>query len=317
MQEVVHGREIDESKLRVSVMVGSVEKKGAANLLSELSSEFPLQRFNIGHLKRARPRRDSTSLLEVVVSTSESYECVIPASIKARLVDVKAVETYSVEPSTKKEWELWSESWPLHYRPSDLARTREKGFSVQETTRAELFLARAEADGAAFSAHELQVGLEMSGMRGGVVVNPANDKIVTTSHTAYQHMCSEQGGAKDAAVIAAHPLYSAAMLCIHGVAEAVLGRLATTDPCALPHQAYLCTGLEFYLVQEPDLTSSMALVHSRIKSLTFRHKDEDHGALASHYRLGDMRALNHRFRVYSIPPSASASASPSPSASST
>ncbi len=297
LAEIVHKRENPESQLVIRVVVGSVEKKGAAKVLQSLSTDHPLQKYNLGHLKRARPSKDKSSgLLELVVCTEALYDAEIPDSIKALLSDVRVVNTYSVEPESKDEWERWTVNWPIHYRPSDLERNRAKGFTPEQGRKADEYLRLAEADAAAFSEGERTAGHPLVGMRGGVVVNPENGKVITTSHAAFVHMCKTH----DPALLAKHPLYTAGMLCIHGVAETILGHLSPTETDALPSMPYLCTGLQFFLVQEPDLTSSMGIVHSRIRDLTFRHRDEEHGALTRNYRLHDMQALNHRFRVFTV-----------------
>jgi tRNA-specific adenosine deaminase 3 len=96
-------------------------------------------------------------------------------------------------------------------------------------------------------------------------------------------------------------MHTAAMLLAYGVAECGMCNLECTDgPQAIPVDPYLATGLEFFLAQEPDLMSSMALVHSRVKAVVFRDLDPLNGALASHFFLHDLRTLNHRFRVFHL-----------------
>jgi hypothetical protein len=294
LKEVVHCRETHESELCVRIMVGAVVKKEAAALLQQLSAEYPLQAFDLGHLKRAK--KSTSGALEVVVCTEAAYSATIPEGIKAKLTDVHAVDTYSEAPESRAEWERWSANWPIHYRPSDLERNRQKGFTAADSARAEHFLRLAEDDAQAYSEEERCAGVETTGMRGGVVVNPLSDKVITSSHAVFEHLAKTY----DRQLLATHPLYSAAMLCIYGVGECILGNMPTTEPDALPPMPYLCTGLEFVLCQEPDLTTSMAIVHSRIKCLTFKHADALHGALVKNYRMHDMRALNHRFRVFTV-----------------
>jgi tRNA-specific adenosine deaminase 3 len=69
----------------------------------------------------------------------------------------------------------------------------------------------------------------------------------------------------------------------------------------LPENAYLCSGLDLYLQQEPDLMASMALVHSRIRRVFYRHSDAAHGALGSgRGHIHCLRELNHHYRVFQI-----------------
>jgi len=60
---------------------------------------------------------------------------------------------------------------------------------------------------------------------------------------------------------------------------------------------YLCTGYDVYLLQEPCLMCSMALVHSRAKRVFFL-RNSDNGALATRFQLHSVRELNHHYEVF-------------------
>ncbi|KAH8285051.1 hypothetical protein KR054_004268 [Drosophila jambulina] len=60
---------------------------------------------------------------------------------------------------------------------------------------------------------------------------------------------------------------------------------------------YLCTGYDVYLLQEPCLMCSMALVHSRAKRVFFLRSSEN-GALATRFQLHAVRELNHHYEVF-------------------
>ncbi len=152
------------------------------------------------------------------------------------------------------------------------------------------------------------------------------------SHTVMQFVCRTKG-----ANALRNPLLDSTMLCIEGVAAAVRGEelpcccdassgsnssgSSSNDSCtssssgscsgsssaechchenSLPDDQYLCTGLDLYLTYEPDVMIGMALVHSRIRKVFYRHKCPLLGALGSRHTIHSLRCLNHHYRVWSI-----------------
>lgn len=64
---------------------------------------------------------------------------------------------------------------------------------------------------------------------------------------------------------------------------------------------YLCTGYDCFVVQEPCIMCSMALVHSRLARVVYCRGDAQHGALGGRLRLHAQRSLNHHYLVYHMP----------------
>lgn len=62
---------------------------------------------------------------------------------------------------------------------------------------------------------------------------------------------------------------------------------------------YLCTGYDVYLWREPCVMCSMALTHSRSRTIFF-HEKQPNGALCSLTKLQSFKALNHHFQVFNI-----------------
>jgi tRNA-specific adenosine deaminase 3 len=69
----------------------------------------------------------------------------------------------------------------------------------------------------------------------------------------------------------------------------------------LPVGYYLCTGLDLFVRYEPDLFTSMALVHSRIRRVYYIEDRADIGALCSgNGHIHSLRELNHHYRVFRV-----------------
>lgn len=84
---------------------------------------------------------------------------------------------------------------------------------------------------------------------------------------------------------------------MHLSSLSLLTQFFNVDKLAVTH--YLCTGLDIYLFQEPDMMESMALVHSRIRRVFIAEPDPLNGALVSgSHHIHCLRSLNHHYRVF-------------------
>ena len=111
-----------------------------------------------------------------------------------------------------------------------------------------------------------------------------------------------------------HPLLSPTLLCIAAVSDVLQNRppgllfysdISSCEPLIfvdlmahLPQDQYLCTGLDLYLSVEPELMSSMALVHSRIRRVVYIDSNPSSGCLGSRFNLISVKSINHHYSVY-------------------
>ena len=298
MIEIFPSRKTPDEELQIKVITGLMEKQKASLILSRLSEVLPLQRIGLGHLKRARKpmSEDNTNnQLEVMLAPISLIDQ-IPLDITSLLKSTKELITFKVAPESKEEWERWNPLWPMYHRPSDLQRSRMQGCSIDDIRKARNKFERVKHDALQYGHHNNHNHDDNS--QGAVVINPNNGKVIMSSYRALQHLIKDQS---EPDLYHNHPLYTPVLLCIHGVAEIICKRLEPDDGQeALPSDPYLCTGLEFYLMREPDLMSSMALIHSRVKTVVFRDFDKKNGGTGTHFHIHDNRQLNHRYRVYQL-----------------
>lgn len=62
---------------------------------------------------------------------------------------------------------------------------------------------------------------------------------------------------------------------------------------------YLCTGYDIYLLREPCIMCSMALVHSRARRIFF-HETTSSGAINTLTKIHTEKALNHHYEVFCV-----------------
>lgn len=76
--------------------------------------------------------------------------------------------------------------------------------------------------------------------------------------------------------------------------------LAGTEPSK--YGPYLCTGYDFYIINEPCLMCSMAMVHSRVRRIFFHRNNVDNGALGggNKLKLHSVKELNHHYQVFRV-----------------
>ena len=248
---------------------------------------------------------------------------------RSKLVAVQASKT---APQTRAEFESWSSLWPTLFRPTELDRDRELGTHSEDDLKlirqymkmvvedeeecSRLALEFPGLVDKSNSEAEILRFLESLNVSGGIVVNPENGFIVCTSSAFYRSKFDDDSVSSDGKKASfSHPLNSTTMRCIEAVAcivrsemesprlplvmdSASDNRSASAD--ALGDNHYLCSGLDLYLDREPDLMSSMGLVHSRIRRVYFRVPEPKIGALKSNTHLHSLRELNHRYRAFFV-----------------
>jgi tRNA-specific adenosine deaminase 3 len=164
---------------------------------------------------------------------------------------------------TAEQWREWRTFWPIsNPRAQPVPMFERSDRHVQSALRAMQRCAELAAD---------------AERRGEARPNGAVFVRRSTGETVGEASCCVNG----------HPLDHAVMRAIADVAQ-------TNDPA----EQYICTQLDVYVLVEPCVMCSMALVHSRCDRVIFSLRDPKFGALASNYRLHTVDALNHHYEVF-------------------
>ena len=247
---------------------------------------------SLSHLKRVRhwPPPSSPSPPPSSVSASKEWTQVLLCpvdghfdetcyrdliSVAARQPDLELhfeeVAVSRHQPWTHEQWAAWGQHWPLGPCLNRVPPSLPTSPSALEALRAlmGLAVASARASAAAGSPHP----------NGAVVYDPATQRVVAT--------------ASDLVAVPRHPLMHAVM-----AAAAEVGRQATEGEREgrLPH--HLMTGWHLFVVREPCVMCSMALVHCRIARVFYAVPHVRNGGLGSCYSLHLNPALNHHFDVF-------------------
>jgi tRNA-specific adenosine deaminase 3 len=301
-EEIFDFSPISNEDAYVKVSIGELVLPQDANtILKLLSSAAALEKYYLNHLKRIR-RVVSSGKDDIKISTiSYTLEIIIcpaqyiddfDASLLARFKNIRTVDVAKYEPRTREEFETWGRMWPTMFRPNDINREREKGLAVEFITATRKYMSMVHEDSLRISAKLLRLGVDVK-IGGAIVITPSTGKVVMDTHTALEFALQKWGDQ-----VLCHPLYSSTFLVI--AAMSAVCRCEIQPLNEVPADQYLCTGLELYIDTEPDLSSGMALVHSRILSVVYRHESTLDGALGTHYKLHTLRSINHRFRVFKV-----------------
>jgi len=247
------------------------------SLLQKLSHEMPLT--NLGHLKRVKKSVQTQKPLEDGKNERKKSknECLLLLLGPVRELQTENRNQEALErdydlpvrktqvpvypPQSQDDWKESNEIWPVLYRPQQM----------QEHKEAKLALSSDEID-------QMKAGMRAALKEQAMVVDPITGKVVGSSRAE----ATLQGP-----TIRNNPLVTPLVLAIQNVS-----RRQREHPNG---EDYLCTGLDLYTLQEPDVFEAMAAVHARIRRMVVGRVGK--GGLTHQY-VHALPGTNHRFRAF-------------------
>ncbi|XP_020815206.1 probable inactive tRNA-specific adenosine deaminase-like protein 3 [Drosophila serrata] len=299
-------------------------------VIQELSQKLP----HFHHLKRVHDRSvlicpssdiEASETLEQHLQRFAFSEHVL----RALCQEVRVVEVPERMPRLRVQYEKTLRHWPCKFHPNHYSESLRNGsnFSSEQRRfhkRVAQLLVRLSRD-------------VNAGGPVGICVDPRQPSIVAiaggeASRSPHEHCSmllvdyvarSQQGGATATDLTFAEDPEAGAKTTLRGIPTAYYEYLNKDEDCKhlefgaetgrtdevkqqqqgqgadnlAKFGPYLCTGYDVYLLQEPCLMCSMALVHSRAKRVFFLRTSEN-GALVTRFQLHTVRELNHHYEVF-------------------
>ena len=291
-----------------------IDKKSTQILVKRLSGIQPL----LHHLKRVKNEAGDLKIIISLAdgcSATDCYNKLIAQNVLLEGLDScknwEEVEVTQSPPLTRAQYNIAAKQWPCNFHEDKnteklvtgcwfnadqletKARWMQLSLAISHQQSDDMFLWHLGCNDP-LPDHFFRVfheavpssGACTDSTMGVVVVSPLGDRVIAATSVKK----------------AVHPLHHSVMVAIDLVARTQGGgSLPVTDISPPPNEAspasYLCTDCEIYLSHEPCIMCSMALLHSRAKTVFFVESCPG-GGLISQVRLHTLPSINHRYQVF-------------------
>lgn len=260
----------------------------AATALSKISKLFPIDK-TMQHIRRVRRTSSNEKgvcpfVLDVFLAPvhSISLDSMKNILLKSQDLDeylhsIRVTKVPSTAPLTNNQYKRCVAYWPVNFKEN--GSSSKNSLSDEERKKADKFMAEL---------FEKIPKHDDCCSNVCIIEDPCDHTVVYRTNNTQINQDK------------VHPLKHAVIKTLESVAlSQSLGKHSGQRASANLADPYLCTGFNVYLLNEPCLMCSMALVHSRVGKVFYINENQQ-GALATGYGLHFLKELNHHYQVYQV-----------------
>lgn len=294
------------------------DRKATSRIMQELSQKMPID--CISYVKRVNRNNEvlfcSAETLDELEVDGDGDAAKLKAAMVLKKIpdeiadiitkEVRSVDVPDFQPQLRWQYEKVTSSWPCKFHENKYLESLWSNslFTDVELLNHQKFIEICKV-----------MSMELDGIGVGLAVNPHNNRIVAFGSTKTRinpilHCCmdlidqvsiTQNGGVWSTEHDEDYRKLSQKVSTLFQVdfGEGPFEKSMKGDDNLLKFGPYLCTGYLIYLLNEPCLMCSMALIHSRAKRV-FYHRPKRNGALGSMTKLHTNKNLNHRYEAFHV-----------------
>mmetsp|Transcript_514 Transcript_514/g.1208 ORF Transcript_514/g.1208 Transcript_514/m.1208 type:complete len:434 (+) Transcript_514:63-1364(+) len=258
-------------------------------------------------------KTNGSTTLEVILGTAFMYYEKMAPEERARIEEKFGLTPFYLQVPSRpaksaEEHARFTAIWPIIYNQerTDEFKHDQNMLTGEDVRRMEINMRAAVHDARRYeqqlishrSLHGLSASAAVDGFRpaGVVIVDPLTGKIVSEASDERVTTCANT-----------NPTHTAILLAIQGVSRKER-KAATKHKNGMESEEfrkgqYLCTGYDVYVTREPNVFESMALVHSRVRSVIFGVADGADGGLGGSRGglcIHSLPGTNHNYRAFRL-----------------